>query len=466
MAKKPNLTSLPYHSIPVKEIIVGERFRTELGDIDGLAASIGNPTIGLLQPLVIDRTNRLLAGGRRYAAVTKLGWEKVDCHYIDEVDDLTAREIELEENIRRKNLTWQEQVKLTEEIDKINRIRFGSAPAGRPPEGLEDTPEQRGWGMRDSANVRRVSVAIVSQDLSLAHTLKVIPSLANETSRANALRKQRRLIEDLERELLLRQRAKEIKAVESFVRCGDSTSLITSLDTGSVDIIITDPPYGDDNLPFGQPHRTEKDFDDSPEAAMATLRSLCPELRRVLKPSGHLYAFFGPKLWVQSIELWKQAGFDVRDVVCIWYKPGGATGTVNWDHEYAPVWEPFLFASNKERRLDHKRDNVFAFAPPTSSERFHPNQKPTGLIKELLLMSSDVNDLVLDPFGGSGTTAVAAVETDRRFLIFEQNPRMIDIINQRVADAMKAKPIIVPQDDSDIIDEEESTTDEDEAEAL
>jgi DNA modification methylase len=460
MAKKSSLLPLPpYHTIPLKEITVGERFRTDLGDIDGLAASIGNPAIGLLQPLVIDRNKRLLAGGRRYAAVTALGWEAIDCHFIDEVDDLTAREIELEENIRRKNLEWQEQARLTEEIDKINRIRFGDATAGNKLNaGVPDVPEQRGWGMRDTAAVRHVSVPIVSQDLALARALEVMPSLAKESSRANALRKLRRLEEDLERELILRQRAKEVAQIKSFVRLGDATSLILELDSNSVDIIITDPPYGDDNLPYGQLHRTDKDFDDSPEAALALLRSVGPELRRVLKPTGHLYAFFGPRLWEQSLTLWKAAGFDVRDVVCIWYKPGGATGTVNWDHEYAPVWEPFLFASNKERRLDHKRDNVFAFAPPTSSERFHPNQKSVGLIEEMLRMSSDPNDLVFDPFAGSGTTGVAAINLDRRFLLFEQNPRMIEVANERITAAMKAKPIIVPiHDEDEVSDGEEET---------
>src|SRR5208282_5009721 len=140
------------------------------------------------------------------------------------------------------------------------------------------------------------------------------------------------------------------------------------------------------------------------------------------------------KLYQQSIDIWKSSGFDVRDVVCIWHKLGGATGTVNWDKDYAPAWEPFLLAHNGERRLAHKRENVFDYAPPPPSQRFHPNQKPVNLLMELIAQSTDPGDLILDPFGGAGSTAIAALKTKRKFLTFELNDRFIPIIKQRILD--------------------------------
>jgi adenine-specific DNA-methyltransferase len=438
---KPNKQR--FKRIPLSEITVDERFRQDLGDIAELAKNLAKR--GTFHPLVVASNGRLLAGGRRFAAAQSLGWTEIDCHVIDEVDSITEREIELEENVYRQDLTWQEKARLTAKIHTLYTEKFGPAQSGRPAGSVDGaapaTPETKGWSVRDTASFTSEDKMTVHRNLELAAVLEVLPSLENEKSLDNALRKKRRLEEDIVRELYLRKRNAEAKQLESNVIQGDATSLILSLDTASVDCIITDPPYGDDNLPFGQPHRTEKEFDDSPEAALALLRSIGPELRRVLKPDGHLYAFFGPKLYQQSIDLWKASGFEVRQVVCIWHKIGGDTGTVNWDKDYAPTWEPFLFAHNGERRLAHKRENVFDYKPDSGDQRFHPNQKPVPLICELIAQSTDPGDLILDPFGGSGSVAVAATKTHRRFLTFELNERFVSVIKQRVIEAAEKEPI-------------------------
>lgn len=438
-----------FHELKIADIKIGDRFRKDYGKIDELAQAIKQRG-RLLEPIVVDQDLNLLAGGRRLQACTSLGWETIPAQYITEVDELTAREIELEENLHRKNLTWQEESKLTLEIDKLYRLKHGQARSGRPTgviigsdgkvasHTIEDKVDRnQGWSQSQTADALGVTQSLVSQNISMARAIEVMPSLENETSLVNARRKITRIIEDLEREKELRRRSIEVTQVESSVWQGFSESLITKLETDSVDLIITDPPYGDDNLPFGQPHRTQKEFDDSPESTIALLRSIIPELRRVLKPSGHLYAFFGPKLWQQTIDLWRNGGFDVRSVVCIWHKTGGATGTVNWDKDFAPVWEPFIFAHNGERRLLRKRDNLFAYPPDRGSERVHANQKPLGLISELIELSSDAGELVFDPFGGSGTTAVAAKQMGRRYLTFELSESFCNIIKQRLINTVE-----------------------------
>ncbi len=422
-----------FRRIPLAEIIVDERFRKDLGDIEKLAENLAKR--GTFHPLVVTTDYRLLAGGRRYAAAKLLKWEEIDCHVIDEVDAITAREIELEENLERKNLTWQEEQRLRVAVHELGVEKYGPAKIGRPVEGSPDTPEARGWSLKDTQAMlgnSDLGTKDIRRAIAMTTLLKVMPSLENEKSLDNALRKARRLEEDIVRELYLRRRNSEAQKLGDNIICGDSTSLILNVESASIDCIITDPPYGDDNLPFGQPHRTEKEFDDTPESAFALLRSIGPELRRVLKPSGHLYAFFSAKYYQQSIDIWKSSGFDVRGVVCIYHKTGGDTGTVNWDKDYAPTWEPFLLAHNGERRLAKKRENVFDYKPDSGDARFHPNQKPIALIEELIAQSTDPNDLILDPFGGSGSVAVAATKTHRRFLTFELNERFVSVIKQRV----------------------------------
>lgn len=84
-------------------IQVGDRRREDMGDIDSLADSINR--YGLLHPVVIDADDRLVAGGRRLAAVKQLGWLSVPVRRLNTLTDVELREIELEENLRRKDLT-------------------------------------------------------------------------------------------------------------------------------------------------------------------------------------------------------------------------------------------------------------------------------------------------------------------------------------------------------------------------
>lgn len=437
--EKEKPSQLPYHSIAVDSITVGERFRKDPGDIPALAENIKE--YGLLHPLVIDDDHKLLAGGRRFMAVKLLGWEKVDCHYIYELDEISRRRIELAENLMRKNLDPWEQAKLTDEIKKL-----GILEAGLTPEQLEKIDPQNphippGISTRAIAEIRGVSAMTVVRDQRMMRALELMPSLEEEKSQSNILKKIDRMVEDIERTLEMRAREREVKEVSAHVIHGDATSLICSLPTSSVDCIITDPPYGVGNDAEGLIHRTRKEYDDSPENTLAILRSIGPELRRVLKPDGHLWAFFGVGLWAPTITIYQQAGFDVSDVIAIWHKSGGATGTVNWDYDLAPDWEPILLAHNRTRRLSNKHGATFIFPPDLGSSRLHPNQKPLALIKELILLSSRPGDVIFDPFAGSGSTVVAAKELGRQFIAMELDQRYVEIIKERL---INTKGIPVP----------------------
>lgn len=422
---------LPYHNIDVASITVEERFREDYGDIQSLADSIKQE--GLLHPVVIDESHRLLAGGRRLQAVKLLGWEKVHCHYIYELDDVARRRIELAENIHRKEITWQEKAKLTQEIQRMAQIDLGLTEEQVQQIDPQDRYAQATFSTRALAEIRGVSAMTIVRDLRLANALEIMPSLENETSQTNALRKIDRMMEDIERALELRAKRREVDAMQDYIKEGDATSLVLSLETNSVDCIITDPPYGTGNLDGNiYKYREGKDYDDSPEATLALLRSIGPELRRVLKPNGHLWAFFGPPLWQQTLDLWRKSGFEITNIIAVWYKSGGATGTVNWDYDLAPDWEPFILAHNRERKLASKHGATFVFPPDLGSNRLHPNQKPVALLRELITLSTQPGDTIFDPFAGSGSTAVAAKELGRKFIVFDNDHRNIQIIKERI----------------------------------
>ena len=116
MAERMNRTALP-----INEIVVEDRFRRDLGDISGLADSIRR--VGLIQPVVINQAKRLIAGGRRLAAVTSLGHTVIDVVYKETLTVDELHEAELEENVRRKDMNWTERCLLVARIHELKQHR-------------------------------------------------------------------------------------------------------------------------------------------------------------------------------------------------------------------------------------------------------------------------------------------------------------------------------------------------------
>ena len=111
--------------IALDKIKVSEsRQREDLGDLTELQASLDEK--GLIQPISIDGDFNLLAGERRYTSAKNLGWAKISCVIHDITDEISAQEIELYENIHRKELTWQERVQAKKRIHDLMIAEHGS----------------------------------------------------------------------------------------------------------------------------------------------------------------------------------------------------------------------------------------------------------------------------------------------------------------------------------------------------
>src|SRR5687767_12155867 len=108
------MTSGNFRSHAVSSIIVDRagRQRRELRDIDKLAESIQR--IGLIQPIVITGDGVLVAGERRLTAVRQLGWTHISVQFVEDLSDYELQCIELEENVKRENLPWQDEVSALE----------------------------------------------------------------------------------------------------------------------------------------------------------------------------------------------------------------------------------------------------------------------------------------------------------------------------------------------------------------
>ncbi len=109
--------------VKIEDIKVGRRCREDYGDIAGLAHSIQN--YGLLHPIVVDEDLNLLAGERRLRAHKYLSLKEIEVNYRKDLDDVQKKELELEENLKRKDLNWPELVVANKTLFDIRVKLFG-----------------------------------------------------------------------------------------------------------------------------------------------------------------------------------------------------------------------------------------------------------------------------------------------------------------------------------------------------
>ena len=108
--------------VPIADIKVKRRIRTDLGDIDALAASMKR--YGLISPIVLNGANILIAGGRRLEAARALGWRTINAVIVNVPEDLDMLEYEVEENVQRQNFTPEEAADALKRIQRIQSPGF------------------------------------------------------------------------------------------------------------------------------------------------------------------------------------------------------------------------------------------------------------------------------------------------------------------------------------------------------
>lgn len=192
----------------------------------------------------------------------------------------------------------------------------------------------------------------------------------------------------------------------------------------SVDLIITDPPYG---IAYSSNYRKKKfdvvDNDDITNVAWLIYAS------RLLKPNGAIYCFTRWDVVGKWKSMFEFFGLKVKNCI-VWDKE--LTGMGDLKGAYAPCHEIILYVSRNQHILRRGRPRDLIRIKRITGIRKHPTEKPPELIRELILNSSDEGDLILDPFVGSGTTAVASVNTKRKFIGFEINKDYCEIANKRL----------------------------------
>ena len=390
--------------VKVADIVIkDERFREDYGEIEELAVSIQR--YGLLHPIVVDDQLNLIAGERRLKAHKLLGITEIEVKQLKEITELEKREIEIEENLKRKDFTWQEEVKAKNEIDKIKRQLYGNAVKGHG----------GGWSIRDTADSVGDSLGTVSRDLRLAKAIEEHPELGKELSKDAAWKKFR----SMQERILVSELADRVKIDidTKCIVCGNNEVELRKMKSNSVDLVFTDPQYAI-NLDKGFKSvdawggKVYKQ-DDELERVMNNISIVMRECFRVLKNDRHMYVWFGIQHYDYLINMIRDVGFNVNPVPLIWYKTGGG-GAGGSEYAYASNYEVCLFCMKGRRPLNKLgQTNVWVEPRVAPQRKVHPTEKPGSLIRKMIEQSSQPGELVIDPYGGSFSTVLSALEMKR-----------------------------------------------------
>lgn len=217
------------------------------------------------------------------------------------------------------------------------------------------------------------------------------------------------------------------------------------VDDDSVDCVITDPPYGIDvdlSDTLGTTETVEHIGtveNDGYEEAIDLFTVLAEQLDRVCSSDAHLYVFASWKTYDDFRDILLQHGFCLRNCL-VWSKSNvnnqayhGSGGVY-----YGTRHEFILYATrDSTKSLERLMPDVLPYTLSTQGLE-HPTQKPVDLVEDLLTNSTSHGDTVCDPFMGSGTTAVAAIQNNRDYVGFEfdeENYRTV--IKRRISEAKR-----------------------------
>ena len=414
--------------INISDIVIEDRYRKDFGPIDELAESIREN--GLITPIAVESLPGgkylLLAGERRVRATTTLGNTTIECRLYDEgMPELKRKQIELEENIQRKDMSWLEECTLKREIHNMRMQIHGAKTS--------TSPNAPGWSLRDTAKLLDESHANVSIDLGLAKAVEQFPEIdwSLYKSKSDARKQVNKLTKTLTRQVAAADFEEKINACSGVENVspkniladrmansyliGDCVEMMKKLPANFADFVEIDPPYAID-LNSVKRGGTEG-YDTYNEIDKANyldfMASVLMQAVRVMKPNAWLVLWFGPEPWFEPLfQLVELVGLTVKRIPGIWVKPTGQTQQplTNMANSY----EMFFYARKGSAELHMPgRSNVFNFNPVVASAKRHPTERPAELIRELISMFTMENDQIVVPFAGSGRTMLEAWKMKR-----------------------------------------------------
>ena len=351
--------------------------------IDVVANSIKE--FGFKNPIIIDKDNVIVCGHTRRLAAIKLGLTEVPCIRADDLTEDQIKAFRVADNKTSELSTW--------DLDKL-KIELGDIELNMADFGFEDLLDQ----------------------------MKELPE--DDEFDADT---------ELEKEAFVKK-GDIWHLGRHKLMCGDSTtSDVQVLMEGKyADLCVTDAPYNVD-YEGGSGMKIQND-NMSGEDFYKFLDKAFKNINLSLKPGACFYEFFATREHVNFENALKDNDLSPKQEL-IWSKNGQFTlGRQDYQWDFEPCFYGWKIGASHNWYSDRKQKCVLTFDKPKRNE-LHPTQKPVPLISYLMKNSSRPKDLVIDLFGGSGTTLIAAEETDRTCFTMEIDEKYASAIVRRYVKA-------------------------------
>ncbi len=352
--------------------------RNNDGAVEYVANSIKE--FGFKVPIVLDKNNVIVAGHTRYKAAKLLKITEIPCIIADDLSDEQVKAFRLIDNKAAELASW--------DIDLLNL---------------------------ELENIKDIDMELFNFEIS-----NILDNVVDD---------------EYEVELPEDPKTKTgniYKLGNHYLMCGDSTNtddVKKLMNNQLADLIVTDPPYNvnyegktGDNLKIMNDNMENNQF-------YSFLESAFINLYESIKDGGSIYVFHADTEGLNFRKAMMSSGFKLAECL-VWVKNAFVMGRQDYHWKHEPVlygWKPgasHYFINGRSQ------STVLEFDKPIRNEE-HPTMKPIDLIAYLINNSSKKDEIVLDLFGGSGTTMIACEQTNRKAFIMELDPRYCDVIVDR-----------------------------------
>ncbi len=364
--------------------------------VDYVANSIKE--FGFQQPIVVDKDMVVIAGHTRLKAAKKLKLKEVPVVIADNLTEEQVKAYRLADNKTAEKAEWDFDL-LTDELLSLQELDFDMEQFGFDFDFSEDEEavEDDNW-----------EADVPEEPISKRGDIWV-----------------------LGRHRLM---------------CGDSTDaadVALLMDGNKADMLLTDPPYNVDYTGKASELETRKIENDKMEdsAFQDFLTSAFENAAENMKAGGVFYIWHADSEGLNFRVDCKKAGFQVRQCL-IWNKNAMVMGRQDYQWKHEPCLYGWKDGASHLWASDRKQTTVLEFEKPQKNN-LHPTMKPIKLFDYQIKNNTKGDDIVLDLFGGSGTTIMAAEQNGRRGFVMEYDPKFVDVIVDRWEQftGMKAKKI-------------------------
>lgn len=345
---------------------------------------------GFINPVIVDKDLNVIAGHGRILAAKEEKIPEVPCVYVDYLTEAQKKAYILADNRMAMDAGWDEEL-LRVEIEALQAEAFDVSLTGFDEKEISDLfKDSDGTGAEDD-------------DFDLSAALE-----------------QAAFVEQGDVWTVGRHR----------LMCGDATiteDVQKLMDGKKANLILTDPPYGvsfqsADGLSIQNDSIKGEEFYQFLLAAMQNMVS-------VLEPGGAAYVFHADTEGLNFRRAFVDAGLHLAGC-CIWVKNSLVLGRSDYQWQHEPVLYGFLKNGKHSWYSDRKQTTIWNFDKPKRNKN-HPTSKTLDLLAYPIGNSTQANAIVLDTFGGSGSTLMACEQTNRICYTMELDPKYASVILRR-----------------------------------